>query len=180
VGEAKRYRLLRAALVAAALVVALGAWRATSGERDKAAVAETPPRIVSAGQLGRIVAETGHLVYWAGPMPGTVLTVSEGPEGLVQVRYLKDESELGREGRETLTVSSYPRPDPAAALANLAKSPGAIAWHSREGAEFVTTEEEPDIVYLASPEDSVQVEVYSPSPGRATTLSRLGRVRPAG
>lgn len=174
--------LLRGAVVAVAFVVALVAWRATDESGEDVSIApETSLRIVSPRALSDVVAATGHLVYWAGPMPGATLAVSEAPGGIVQVRYFEEESELEGEGGggEALTVGSYPMPDPATALANLAASPGAIVKHSRAGVELVTTEENPNSVYLASPENSVQVEVSSAAPRRAMALARSGRVRPA-
>lgn len=180
-GVGNRQWLLRGTVVAVALVVALIAWRATDeGDEEASAVPETTSRIVSAGELSGVVATVGHPVYWAGPIAGTVLAVSEGAEGIVQVRYLEDESQLEEEGGEFLTVGSYPLPDPEAASANLAKSPGAIVRHSPAGVELVATAENPNSVYFASPDDTIQVEVYDPSPKRAMALALLGRVRPVG
>jgi len=180
-GEGNRQWLLRGTVVALALVVALIAWRATDeGDEEAAAGPETTSRIVSAGELSDVVAAVGHLVYWAGPMPGTVLAVSEGAEGVVQIRYLEDESQLEEEGGEFLTIGSYPLPDPAAASASLAESPGAIVKRSPAGVELVATAENPSSVYFASPEDTIQVEVYDPSPKRAMALALSGRVRPVG
>ena len=180
-GEAKGRWLLRGAVVVVALVVALIAWRTRGDDGEEGpAVEETTSRIVSARELSDVVSATGHPVYWAGPIPDTTLAVSEGPEGNVQVRYLDDESELEGEGGENLTIGSYPLPDPATASATLALSPGAIVKRSRQGIELVTTEENPDSVYFASPDDTVQVEVYDPSPKRAMALARSGRVAPVG
>jgi hypothetical protein len=163
-----------------ALVVALVAWRATDGEDEEApVVSETTLRIVSAGGLGDVAAEAGHPVYWAGPMLGMVLAVSEDPEGNIQIRYLDDEAQLEEEGSEFLAVGSYPLPDPAAATANIAAGGGAIVKPGPGGVKLVASRENPNSVYFASPDNSVQVEVYDPSPARAMALARSGRVVPA-
>jgi hypothetical protein len=179
-GEADRRWLLRGAVVTVALVVALIAWRATSEDDEVAAAPEAAWRLVSPGELGEIAAIAGHPVYWAGPRPGAKPALSEDATGNVQVRYLDDASELEEDRGENLTVGSYPLPDPKAASANLAADPGAIVKRSPDGTELVSTEESPDSVYFADPDNAVQVEVYDPSPGRAMALARSGKIVPAG
>lgn len=180
-GEGNRYWLLRGVVVVVAVVVALIAWRNTGDDGEETpAGEETSSRILSASELSDVVVASGHPVYWAGPIPGTTLAVSEGTEGIIQVRYLKAASELEGEEGENLTVGSYPLPEPATATATLATNPDAIVKRSRQGIELVTTKENPNSVYFTSPDDTVQVEVYDPSPKRAMALARSGRVVPAG
>lgn len=167
-------------VVGVALVVALIAWRVSGDdEKETPVAAEATARLVSAAELGDVAAETGHPVYWAGPVRGAVLAIWEDGEGNVQVRYLEDEAQLEEEGGGYLTVGSYPVDDPAGASATLAESPGAVVKRGPGGVRLVATEESPSSVYFASPDNSVQVEVYDPSPRRAFALARSGRVVPA-
>ena len=62
----------------------------------------------------------------------------------------------------------------------VAKAHGATVKRFPNGTEFVTTKERPDSVYFAGSDNTVQVEVYDPSPGRAMGLARSGRIVPAG
>jgi hypothetical protein len=173
--------LLRGAFLVGAVVLALIFWRAADEDGGEAsAFTETRPRIVPAAELSDVVARVGHLVYWAGPVAGTRLAVSEGVEGIVEVRYVGGESEPARDRGQSLTVISYPTPDPATEMAALAAAPGAVVERSIEGIELVARKKNANWAYFASPEDAVRVEVFARPPKRAMALARSGQIRPAG
>lgn len=172
--------LLRGAVVAVALVVGIATWVATSDDDEVSAPPPAEARIVSEDELGGVAAALAYPVYWAGTISGTDLELTEGSDGSARVRYLGEGSIAGDESTAQLTVGSYPLADPAAALESFAAEPGAIMRRSRDGREVVTSEESPTSVYFVSPDNSVQVEVYDPSPERAMALALSGRVRPAG
>lgn len=171
--------LLRAGLAFLAALVALVAWIATKGDDDGGAeVHAKPARIVSRAGLAAAGTKLGQPVYWAGSLPGTELELEELLEGGVRVAYLPAGEEAGAASAATLTVGSYPLADPEVALRAFAAHPGAIIRHSRDGGEVVTSEERPTSVYFVSPDNTVQVEVYDPSPRRAMRLALSGLVRP--
>lgn len=177
---AKRPWLLRGAVLAVALAVGVVAWLAGGDEESEAPAPAAPEvRIVEAAELGNVAALLGHPVYWAGPIPETSLELTESEDGSVQVRYLDEGAEAGEDPAGALTIGSYPLPDPTAALDEFAAEPAAVVRRSRRGLEVVTSEANPSSVYFASPDNSVQVEVYDPSPARALGLALSGRVRPA-
>lgn len=170
--------LLRGAVIGLALVVGVVAWLATGDDDETAsAPAETAEvRIVDEGELGGLAAEIGQPLYWAGPVEGAELELTELPEqGGVQVRYLEE----GAGEADALTVGSYPLPDPTSAIDAIAAEAGATVRTSRDGREVVASAERPTSVYFASPDNSVQVEVYDPSPARALRLALSPQVRPA-
>ncbi len=174
--------LLRGAVIGLALVVGVVAWLATRDDDETGASASEAAevRIVDEGGLAGIAADAGQAVYWAGPVEGAELEVTElAEQGGVQVRYLEEGAEAGSGGAEALTVGSYPLPDPAGAIDGLASQPGAIVRTADDGRTVVTNPERPTSVYFASPDNSVQVEVYDPSPARALRLALSPRVRPA-
>jgi hypothetical protein len=181
-GVEDRPWLLRGVVVGIALVVGVVAWLATKDESGEPARAEptSETRLIGAEELPGVAAQTGHPVYWAGSMPGTELEVTESSDGTVQVRYLPDGAEAGEESSEALTIGSYPLSDPAGALDEFAERPGSVIRHSRDGREVVISTQTPTSAYFASPDNSVQVEVYDPSPKRALALALSGQVRPAG
>ena len=173
--------LLRGAVIGLALVVGLVAWLATRDDDEAPATASEAAevRIVDEDELGGLGVDAGQAVYWAGPIDGTELEATELTEqGGVQVRYLEEGAEAGSGGAEALTVGSYPLPDPAGAIDGLAAQPGAIVRTSDDGRTVVTNRERPTSVYFASPDNSVQVEIYDPSPARALRLALSPRVRP--
>ena len=177
----KRPWLLRGTVLGLALVVGVVAWLATRDDDSAPAPApELEPRIVTTQELRSIVAVTGHTVYWAGPMPGTSLEATESADGSVQVRYLEEGAEAGEQPAAFLTVGSYPLPDPSGALDGFAKRQGSVMHHSPDGRKVFVSKQKPTSVYFASPDNTVQVEVYDPSPKRALSLALSGRVSPAG
>ena len=157
------------------------AWLATrdSGSSSESASSETAaPRIVDLAQLQEAAASLGQPIYWAGPVEGKELQLTELSEGGVQVLYLPEGTEAGKASAKSLTVGSYPLPDPTAALEGYAKRKGSHAFHSKDGREVVTSAESPTSAYFASPENAVQVEVYDPSPKQAIALALSKRVEP--
>jgi len=137
-------------------------------------------RIVDEAELEDIAASAGHPVYWAGSMKGKELEVSESKEGNVQVRYVKDGAEPGAEAKKAITIGSYPVADPAGALDGYAETKGAIVLRAPDGRKLVSNVTSPSSVYFASPDNTVQVEVYVPSYERAISLARSGKVQPVG
>lgn len=173
--------LLRGGIVALALVVGVVAWLATRDDGGAPTPAtEAEPRIVTTQELRSIAAVTGHTIYWAGPMPGTSLEATESADGSVRVRYLEEGAEVGEQPAAFLTVGSYPLPDPSGALNGFAKRKGSVVHHSPDGRKVFVNKQKPTSVYFASPDNTVQVEVYDPSPKRALSLALSGQVRPAG
>jgi hypothetical protein len=171
--------LLRAGVFGVAIAVALFAWLATREGGEDSTASEAESRIVSEAELSETAAILGQPVYWAGPVLGTELELSElGAERGVQVRYLPQGSEAGS-AENVLTIGSYPLADPAAALESVAERPGAIVRHTSDGREVVSNERQPTSVYFSSPDNSVQVEVYDPSARRAMALALSGKVEPA-
>lgn len=137
-------------------------------------------RIVAPSGLGEVAALLGQPVYWAGPVSGKELELTElGEGGGVQVRYLPEGVEARDGASAPLTVGSYPLSDPGAALDAFAKRPGSVVRRGRGGRKVVVSTRSPTSAYFVSPDNSVQVEVYDRSPKRALALALSGRVRPA-
>jgi len=173
--------LLRGAVLALALAVGVVAWIAGGDdEGDEAASAGTEARIVEPAELANVAATLGHPVYWAGPIGGTELELTEGEDRSTQVRYLEEGADAGDEAPEALTIGSYPLPDPAGALDEFAAEPGSVTERGSGGLEIVYGKSNPSSVYFVPADGSIQVEVYDPRPRRALELALSGRVRPAG
>jgi hypothetical protein len=176
-------RTLRWGIVVLALVVGLIAWVATQGDDGESSEPESSAtgseaRIVDEDELADIASSAGHAVYWVGPLPDKELEASESEDGSVTVRYLDEGAEPGSDRTGVLTIGSYPLPDAAGALEGFAEREGAIVRDADDGSQVVSSVEAPSSVYFASPDGSVQVEVYDPSPERAMDLALSGQVQP--
>lgn len=171
-----------------AIVVALIAWLATRGgdssssEPEPAPTAEAaPPRIVTVAQLREAAVTLGQPIYWAGPVAGKELELKElGEGGGVQLLYLPKGTAAGEGSPKSLTVGSYPLADPEKALEGFAKRPDSTSHQASDGREVVSSSTAPTSVYFSSADNSVQVEVYDPSPQKAMSLALSGKVEPAG
>jgi hypothetical protein len=181
-GSARHRRLLRGGLIGLALLVGVVTWVATRGDSEES----TPEpevieaHVVSVEELAEFADSAGHPVYWVGSQPGTELELSQDAHGQVFLRYLRSGAEVGSERAEALTIGTYELSDPTAALEEVAGNPGAIVRRSKSGSELISNASSPNSVYFASPDNSVQVEVYDDSPKRAMSLAVSGRVQPVG
>jgi len=174
-------RRLRWGVVALAVIVGVIAWvasRGDDGDGSEPAPAGFEAKVVSEAELEDIAASAGHPVYWAGPIKGKELEATESADGDVQVSYLDAGAEAGGGSSGLLTIGSYPLPDPSSALEGFAERKGSIVRHASDGRKVVTSTEAPTSVYFTSPDNSVQVEVYDPSPARAMSLALSGEVQP--
>jgi len=182
--ELGRPWMMRGLVIALALVVGVVAWMATRGDGGESTPGPSSngseSRVVTEAELKDVAALADHPVYWAGPAPGAELELTEGPEGSVQLRYLEEGDEAGEGPAESLTVGTYPLPDADGALDAFAKRRGSVVRRSRDGRKVVVSKGTPTSAYFVSPDDSVQVEVYDPSPKRALGLALSVQVRPVG
>jgi hypothetical protein len=177
-GAGDRPWLLRGAVIGLALVVGVVSWLATRDDDGEPVAAEpvAESRVIGESELQGIAAASGHPVYWAGSIAGTTLEATESEDGSIQVRYVEE----GAESAEALTIGSYPLPDPTAALDSFSEQEGSEIHRSDSGREVVINEQNPTSAYFVSPDNTVQVEVYDPSPERALSLALSERVRPVG
>jgi|SRR5215212_632157 len=170
------------AVIAVAAVVGFLVWLLAihdSGDDTSNVTAGAGPVASSETNLVALAAELGHPVYWAGEQDDTKLEVTESKDGRVFVRYLTAGAKIGEPKAKFLTVATYPFQDAYDALKKVAKKPGAIVDKTGDGL-VVTNRADPNSVYLAYPDEDLQIEVFDPSPKRALNLTTSGDVQPVG
>jgi hypothetical protein len=136
------------------------------------------PTGASEADLAALADELGHPVYWAGPQDGAELEVTRTGQGEVYVRYLTDDAAPGDPGAGFLSTGTYPFPDATAALEERAEEKGALTNETPDGGLVVTNEDSATSVYIAYPDEDLQIEVYDPDPERAFELATSGDVVP--
>jgi hypothetical protein len=167
-----------AALLAVALVVAVGAWFVTDALRsdsNDASVDAVGPIGLTQDGLRVLATSVGQPVYWAGPQQGYVYEVTRNAKAHVLVRYLPPGVDVGApDDGAYLVVATYPYRNAYNALAHV--SDGQKYDIPRGGIALVDARTA-NSVHVAYPHLNWQVEIYDPSPERALGVARSGAVR---
>jgi hypothetical protein len=160
-------------VVAAAIAVAVLFLTGVIGGRGGGS---TVAREVSVPQLRAYADSSATPVYWAGPIPGRRLELTETDDGNVFVRYLTADAVVADARPAFTTVGSYPFADAAAEVRRRSDAPGMQSAQAPRGGLATWSRERPSSVYLGFAGTDVLVEVYDPSPKRARELALSGRV----
>jgi hypothetical protein len=171
-------RLVGVVLSVAIVVVAV--ILVTKGGGDSKAEGDSAASIVDVSEVLPLANTVGHPIYWAGPISGDQLELTQAAGGNVYIRYLPEGVDAGDPHSSFLTVGTYPVPDAQGALARTAAKAGSTLSHVAGGGLVLVNPEESTSVYLAYPESDLQLEVYDPAPGAALGLIRSGKIRPVG
>ena len=180
-GRARPRRLspgvLAAAIVAAvavavvALVVALGD---DGGGTD---TAPGRPREVSVPELRDFAGSKPEPVYWAGPIDGTKLELTETSQGHVFIRYLPELAPVGDDKPLYATVGTYGRRGALEAVRRAGRRRGIVTRRVPGGGLAVWSLARPTSVYVAFPGSQHLIEVFHPNQRNARQLALSGRIQ---
>jgi hypothetical protein len=121
--------------------------------------------------------EAGHPVYWLGEMEGKEIEVTRTTDGNIYVRYLDSGTDVGEEAPFP-TVSTYPFVGAFEALEVVAERPGSISERLEDGGMVLRAGESATSVYVAWPDQDVQVEIFSPDAQQALGAATSERLMP--
>jgi hypothetical protein len=138
------------------------------------------PVEASEADLKALSGSVGHPVYWIGDQEGTQIELTRLSDDQVYLRYLDEDAEVGDPGASYLSVGTYPVTDAYATLQAVAELEGSVAEELNDGALVVQSDEAPESVYMAYPDQDLQIEVYDSNPKRALRIATSGAVQPAG
>ena len=141
----------------------------------QAAVEPRGPVAVSEDELVAVADDLGHPVYWAGAEPKTTTELTVTSSGSVFVRYLPSGTNVGAKDA-ALTVATYPVADGYAVTQGGASGPDSVIVDAPDDGFAMRSKSSKTNVYLAYPDEDVQVEVYSPVPGEAEQLVSQGKI----
>jgi hypothetical protein len=164
------------AVIAVALVVAFAAWLIFRGDDDKSGQPKGPASTAATpSQLRAIPEETGQELYWAGPRAGYTYELTRTTDGNNFIRYLPEGVAVGAQQPNYLTVGTYPRRRALQGLRRLARRQTSVSFEVPRNGLAVYSRQRPTSVYLAFPNEDVQVEVFDPNAKRARRLARSVR-----
>ncbi len=180
--DASRRRRRLLIVLGIVVLIAIGIWLITKGGGDSGSSSSSgvrSPEAVTPAELSEVAGESKTPIYWAGDQPESTIELSE-TEGRTYVRYLTEGAEPGDARPNFLTVGSYQFADPVAALEKLAENPGGVKRTVPGGGVAFFNHERPQNVYLAYPDEEVQIEVYDPDPKVAKKIVTSGQIVPVG
>jgi len=128
--------------------------------------------------LKTVPALVGHPIYWAGPRSRITYELTRTRDDRIYIRYLPKGVKVGDRRADFLIVGTYPVRNAYRAVQTAAKEQGAETFAIAGGGKAVLNKSAPKNVYFAFPRSNYQIEVYAPSPGRARSLVRSGKIRP--
>lgn len=167
------------ALLAVGALAGFLVWLLVLRDDEEAAVpAGSGPVATTEEGLASLADDLGHPIYWAGAQEGTTLELDHKKNGDVFLRYLTAGAQPGDQGQTYLTVGTYPFPGAYERLQELGQGEGALPSETPDGGYVLTNEDNPTSVYLAYPDQDLQIEVYDPDPERAFELATSGAITP--
>lgn len=178
---AQRQEVRVGAVIAVALAVGLVVWLVAirgGGSSSNAKSATIAPTAASPDRLRELAKDAGHPVYWIGPAANTTYELTKTASGRIFIRYLTNGVAIGTKSPSYTFVGTYPFPDAYGTLKALAKQPADKSFSAPADGLAVYGTDRPTNIYLAYPGSNVEIEVYDPSPGRARSLIRDGRIAP--
>ena len=134
------------------------------------------PEIVTANAIQNATKDLGHVIYWAGVDSTKQYELTILKNGAVYIRYLPDGVKAGSK-KPFSTVVTYSDSKGFEHVQTLANNVGAISIKDTGGA-FVAAESNESLnAYFAYSNYPIQVEVYTPIPGKAWTLIQSGQIQ---
>ncbi|MEX2107540.1 MAG: hypothetical protein WD827_01485 [Solirubrobacterales bacterium] len=129
--------------------------------------------------LFKLADAANYPVYWAGPIPNTELELTPPTDGNAYVRYLTGDAEADDPRAEYLTIGTYPVVDAQQALRDAANTTerDSMLW-PEAGYEVLGSAEETSAYMVFDDQPDLQIEIYDPTPKRAFSLARSGRICP--
>lgn len=145
---------------------------------DTAAVRKTVTNYSVADLPGAVGSVEGP-VYWLGPEPGDEYELTLISDGRTYIRYLP-QGVPAESGEAFTTVGSYAFQDPVAELERLGKRPGNHTFTVPGGGVGMSPGSPSANVYVAFPDQDVEIEVFDPDPGDAEKSVKRGELSPIG
>jgi hypothetical protein len=175
---ARRPEFRVGAVVAVALAIGFVVWLVAIRDGSSSSKGTNGATAVSPDRLRALSVEVGHPIYWAGPQADTTYELTRTPSGRIFVRYLPNGIPVGISNASFTIVGTYPVANAYKVLRQLAKKRGEISFDAPRGGFAVYAASSSTNIYLAYPNQNLQIEIYDPSPKRARSLIASGQVAP--
>ena len=130
-------------------------------------------------ELKSVIAKLNTVVYWAGPLKDAKYTLDVSDEGAAFVRYLPGGKGAEDTAKNYLIVATYRVNAAYDAIKTAGNEQDGIGLMTAGGAAVYYNKSSSSNVYLAFPDQNLQIEVFDPNPGRALQLvNTSGIIKP--
>jgi hypothetical protein len=134
---------------------------------------------LSAEELRDAVADTGQTIYWVGPEENAKYTLENFGEASTFIRYLPDGGGVDDTREIYLVVATYFVNNAYEAIRAAGEEQDSVGLISPDGAAIYYSKRAPNNVYMAFPNQNIQIEIFDPTPGRAIVLATTdGAIQP--
>ena len=117
------------------------------------------------------VKKLGVDVYWAGPVDGAKYTLSAPAEGQVYLRYLPNGDGLTDTKPNYVVIATYTTADAFTATQAAGNQSNGVTFINNQGAAVYYNKDVPTNVYVAYPNLTYQIEVFSPIAATALDIA---------
>jgi len=167
-------------LIVVGVLVVLGVILFGGGDSDESSPGEAVA--LSESELLERSGTLGHPTYWVGRRPGTTsYELTATPDGRNYIRYLTGDAEAGDPLPSFLTVGTYSVPNAKQALQKAIKSgEGSEKVSHHDGYEVLAGGSGANAYVVFDDRPDLQIEIFSPKPGKAAELADSGALIPLG
>jgi hypothetical protein len=173
----RRARLVTAGGALAVVGVVVGVVVTQTGGGGTKPRGPSPPIVVSASSLVKMVKDLGHPVYWVGPRLGSDYELTSAPDGRIFLRYLPAGLKAGAPGGY-LSVGTYPFQHAFPATIRAAGKQGFVRVQAGVGVAAAYARGRPTNIFVAFRGIDYQIEVFDPEAAEARSLVAQRRVVP--
>jgi hypothetical protein len=165
------------------VVAVIVAFLLLGGDDDSSSDGSQPqatdgPEAASLDRLRDLANSVDHPVYWAGEEPGGEYELTVQNDGKIYIRYLPQGTPVGSRKASSLTIGTYPFSDAFGTLQEAAQQPGAIVDQTPDGGLVVSSNSNPNNVYVAYPGSDYQIEIFDPDAKTALGIATSGAIEP--
>lgn len=128
-------------------------------------------RALTESELREAVADFGSPVYWAGPEANAKYTFEVIGESAAFIRYLPNGEGLLDTREIYLVIATYYVNNAYEAIRAAGEEQDSVGLINPNGAAIYYSKQSPTNVYMAYPNQAIQVEVFDPTPGRSIVIA---------
>ncbi len=124
-------------------------------------------------ELRAVAAESQEIIYWAGALQGYSYSLTIGTSGSAIVRYIPDSATAQSDSISQRAIATYPSAQAWDKSLIAAGRAGVTSFRNPDGSLVFYDGKESTSIFMAFPEQDIQVEIFDARIGQALNLALL-------